>query len=67
MPIFEYECQECKHKFEQLVLPRDLKNENFKIQCPHEHEHQLGKDYEIRKLISQHAQHLSWSKWRAID
>ena len=24
MPIFEYECQECRHHFELLVLPRDL-------------------------------------------
>ncbi len=24
MPIFEYECQECRHHFELLVLPGDL-------------------------------------------
>ena len=24
MPIFEYECQGCRHQFELLVLPRDI-------------------------------------------
>lgn len=41
MPIFEYKCKSCGHKFEELVL-----EEREKIQCP------KCKSSQLEKLIS---------------
>jgi putative FmdB family regulatory protein len=32
MPIFEYECQNCQHRFEELVLPN--KTSDNHLRCP---------------------------------
>ena len=37
MPIFEYKCQNCGHRFEELVLEKE------KIKCPKCGSHSLNK------------------------
>ncbi|MDA3895894.1 MAG: zinc ribbon domain-containing protein [Desulfobacteraceae bacterium] len=42
MPIYEFECKKCGHKFERLILPSDDKNP----ECPQ------CKDTNVQKLMS---------------
>jgi putative FmdB family regulatory protein len=47
MPIFEYACEPCQHKFELLV-----RNGSTEIKCP-----KCGGDKHLRKLFSVFAAH----------
>lgn len=41
MPLYEYACQECEHKFETLVLG------NEEVECPECHGTQLAKQLSV--------------------
>ena len=57
MPIYEYQCDECEHKFEAL---QKISDDPLK-QCP-----ECGQDG-LRKLVSAAAFRLSGSGWYETD
>lgn len=57
MPIYEYECEDCKHVFEELQKFSDPPVE----ECPKCHKKA------VRRLISPSAAHFKGSGWYVTD
>lgn len=55
--MFDFECQECGHEFEDLVDNFEIENELYGP-CPE------CECINITKIIGTTAKHFSWSTWR---
>lgn len=57
MPIYEYACKKCDHKFETI----QKMNDELLVKCP-----ECGED-SLKKLVSAAAFHLKGSGWYKTD